>query len=145
MHCILCGPKLNQKEAPHRFMTKPTKWLCAQWRLKSAWEYAQSDQSLLGRCPGWSESSLGTQSSHFVGFVMWRLTFIFFSKVFSTTGSSKYDSCSTTKPTKWSVHPAKTQISLGISPVWSESSLCTQRVAKDPGFLHADNERLWSD
>ena len=32
----------------------------------------------------------------------------------------------TTKPTKWHVHPAKTQISLGIRPVWSESSLCTQ-------------------
>ena len=31
-----------------------------------------------------------------------------------------------TKPTKWPVHPAKTQISLGI-PVWSESSLCTWR------------------
>ena len=27
-----------------------------------------------------------------------------------------------TKPTKWYVHPAKTQISLGIRPVWSESS-----------------------
>ena len=27
-----------------------------------------------------------------------------------------------TKPTKWHVRPAKTQISLGIRPVWSESS-----------------------
>ena len=27
------------------------------------------------------------------------------------------------KPTKWHVRPAKTQISLGIHPVWSESSL----------------------
>ena len=39
-----------------------------------------------------------------------------------------------------SVRPAKTQISLGICPVWSESSLCTQRVAKDPSFLHVDSE-----
>ena len=30
---------------------------------------------------------------------------------------------SMTKPTKWPVHPGKTQISLGICPVWSESSL----------------------
>ena len=45
-----------------------------------------------------------------------------------------------TKPTKWHVRPAKTQISLGICPVWSESSLCTQWVAKDPSFLHADSE-----
>ena len=39
-----------------------------------------------------------------------------------------------------SVRPAKTQISLGIRPVWSESSLCAQWVAKDPRFLHADSE-----
>ena len=45
-----------------------------------------------------------------------------------------------TKPSNWPVRPAKTQISLGIHPVWSESSLCVQWVAKDPRFLHADNE-----
>ena len=39
---------------------------------------------------------------------------------------------------------AKTQISLGIHPVWSESSLCTQLVAKEPKFLHADSKD-WSD
>ena len=44
-----------------------------------------------------------------------------------------------TKPTKW-LYPAKTQISLGIRPVWSESSLCAQWVAKDLSFLHADSE-----
>ena len=38
------------------------------------------------------------------------------------------------------VRPAKTQISLGIRPVWSESSLCAQWVAKGPSFLHADSE-----
>ena len=67
-----------------RLMTKPTMWLCAQRRLRSASAYAQSDQSSLsawrklaslathwahsedsdrlGRCPGWSKSSLGTHS-----------------------------------------------------------------------------------
>ena len=45
-----------------------------------------------------------------------------------------------TKPTKWSVLPVKTQISLCIFPVWSESSQCTQWVAKHPRFLHADSE-----
>ena len=38
------------------------------------------------------------------------------------------------------VSPAKTQISLGIHPVWSESALCAEWVAKDPRFLHADSE-----
>ena len=35
---------------------------------------------------------------------------------------------------------AKTQISLGIRPVWSESSLCAQWEAKDPSVLHVDSE-----
>ena len=48
---------------------------------------------------------------------------------------------------KMSVRPAKTQISLGIRPDWSESSLCAPKVAKDPSFLHADSEDLsdWAD
>ena len=44
------------------------------------------------------------------------------------------------KTNKMAVRPAKTQINLGIRPVWSESSLCAQWVAKDPSFLHADSE-----
>ena len=39
-----------------------------------------------------------------------------------------------------SVSPTQTKISLGIRPVWSESSLCAQCVAKDPSFLYADSE-----
>ena len=44
------------------------------------------------------------------------------------------------KTNKVSVRPAKTQISLGIRPACSESSLRTQWVAKDPSFLHAGSE-----
>ena len=44
------------------------------------------------------------------------------------------------KTNKMSVRLAKTKISLGIRPVWSESSPCAQWVAKDPSFLHADSE-----
>ena len=44
------------------------------------------------------------------------------------------------KTNKMRVRPAKTRISLGIHPVWSESSLCAQWVAKDSSFLHADSE-----
>ena len=44
------------------------------------------------------------------------------------------------KTNKMTVRPSKTQISLGICPVWSESLLCAQWVAKDPSFLHADSE-----
>ena len=38
------------------------------------------------------------------------------------------------------VHPANTQTSLGIRPVWSESLLSTQWIAKDPSFIDADSE-----
>ena len=74
-------------------MTKPTKWLCDQQRLKSAWASAQSDQSSLsawrklGSLPThWADSEDSDQTgpmprliylcwahSHFVGFVMRRL------------------------------------------------------------------------
>ena len=38
------------------------------------------------------------------------------------------------------VRQAKSQISLCIHTVWSESSLCAQLVANDPSFLHADSD-----
>ena len=40
------------------------------------------------------------------------------------------------------MRPVKTQISLGIHPVWSETSLCTQWVAKDPRCHHVDREDI---
>ena len=45
-----------------------------------------------------------------------------------------------TKPTKWHVRPTRSQISLGIRPVWSVSSQCAQWAAKDSSFIHADSE-----
>ena len=44
------------------------------------------------------------------------------------------------KTNKMSVRPAKTQISLHIRPVWSESLLCPLWVATNPRFLNADSE-----
>ena len=44
------------------------------------------------------------------------------------------------KTKKITCAPAKTQISLGIHPVWSQSLLCTQWAAKDPRLLHADGK-----
>ena len=51
---------------------------------------------------------------------------------------------STTKPTKWSVHPAKNQISLGIHPVWSIFAVCMKKhwVLSYP---LRTLWRLWSD
>ena len=47
---------------------------------------------------------------------------------------------STAKQTSWFVRPAKTQISLDVRTVWSESSLGNLWVAKTPMLLHADSE-----
>ena len=44
------------------------------------------------------------------------------------------------KTNKMSVRLAKIQISLGICPVWSESSLCAQWVAKSQSYHHADSD-----
>ena len=47
--------------------------------------------------------------------------------MYRTTVSFTHMSSLTTKPTKWHVRPAKTQTSLGICQVWSESSLSAWR------------------
>ena len=65
---------------------------------------------------------------------------LFILKVICHTIWIKNDKIFLDKTNKVAVRPAKTQISLGIRPVWSESSLCAQCVAKDPRFLHADSE-----
>ena len=60
---------------------------------------------------------------------------------FSASVEKAHLSCLMTKPTVTvTVRRAKTQISLCIHRVYSESSLCAQWVAKDPSFLHAESE-----
>ena len=49
-----------------------------------------------------------------------------------------------TKQTKWPVHPVKTQISLGIHPVWSESSLFAWRSIRSLATHLRAQRRLWS-
>ena len=74
----------NARQQMSRLMTKQTKWVCAQRRLRSAWASAQSDQSSL--CAQWvakgprflhadaqADLSLRWAYTHFVGFVMSRL------------------------------------------------------------------------
>ena len=49
-----------------------------------------------------------------------------------------------TKPTKWHVRPAKTQIILGIRPVWSESSLSAWRKLRSLATHWADLSLRWA-
>ena len=59
----------------------------------------------------------------------------------------QYLSRSMTKQTKWHVRPVKTQITLGIRPVWSESSLSAWRSLRSLATLYplSAQRRLWSD
>ena len=50
----------------------------------------------------------------------------------------------TTKPTKWHVRTAKTQICLAISPVWSESLLSAWRKIRS-WAIHWAHSEDWSD
>ena len=52
---------------------------------------------------------------------------------------------STIKPTKWPVRPAKTHISLGIGPVWSEPSLSAWRNIGSLSTQMSAQRSLWSN
>ena len=60
---------------------------------------------------------------------IWHKTDFLMTRLNSLSRTIVFDhmSRSITKPTKWSVCQAKTQISLCICPVWPESSLCAWR------------------
>ena len=134
-------------ESPHDKTNKMTfasrEDICPVWSESSlsAWRNigstATNERTVkqTGGCPGWSESSLSVQITLLV--LSWGSSYINWSEYQSTLTLCEppHD-----KTNKMSVRLAKTQISLGIRPVWSESSLCAQWVAKDPSFLHADSE-----
>ena len=87
----------------------------------------------LDGCPGWSKSSLGAHAILLV--LSW---------------SGSVVSWSRTKPVKWSVHPAKTQISLGNQPpslvrVFFGSWLSLERSKEwsDCNDWHADPSLRW--
>ena len=61
----------------------------------------------------------------------------------SYTGYLKL-SRNTTKPTKWPVRPAKTQVSLGICPVWSVFAVRSVG-SLGPKVPSSRHWRLWSD
>ena len=123
-------------------MTKPTKWLCAQQRLRSAWASVQSDQSSLSAwrklgplATHWAHSEDSDQTEwmpwliwvfaghtcHFVGFVMRRLIYYM---QFITSGI-KNERSVTWHPSDefshWSVMSASVQVqgvvSQGFLPV----------------------------
>ena len=58
-----------------------------------------------------------------------------------------YMSQRTTKATKWHVCPAKTKISLGIRPVWSESLLSPRRKhgSLATHWVHSEDWSDWAD
>ena len=57
----------------------------------------------------------------------------------------RWVSCCKTNPTKWPVHRVNTQISLGIRPIWSQSSLSAWRNFGPYSYPLSTQRRLWSD
>ena len=115
------------------------RWACAIWR-----KLQTENQTLAMICC--ARSFEGTQTK-------WQLRFLLLwdgslqeARQVYIKDSSKpaYFSNSMTKPRKWHVQSAKTQISLSIRAVWAESLLCTQWETKDPRFINVDSED-WSD
>ena len=126
----------------------------------------------LGGCPGWSESSLGTQSLHWFCHVVAQIAAVHvqsyliadllkitctFVKI--TLGPNKWGlrffmylivkyvawlKCSSTTQIWAATWQNKRNDLSAQRRLRSESSLCAQWVAKDPSFLHADSED-WSD
>ena len=119
----------------------PNAFSCGQRRLWSDWADAQVDPSLC-----WAPS-------HFVGFDMSRLNLLSTPADFpissamaaASTSSRKIEWCASSEPrhdktNKVNVRPAKTQISLGIRPVWSESSLSAWRKLGSLATYRAHSE-----
>ena len=115
-------------------------------RMKKPWvlSYPLSAQRRL--CSDWADAqvnlSLRWTHTHFV--MSWLIYHRPLCRSHKRTGLRKVlergsfgkMSHDTTKPTKW----VCVQRRLSEGPVWSESSLCDQWVAKDPSFLQADSE-----
>ena len=112
--------------------------LSAQRRLWSDWANAQADLSLR-----WAHS-------HFVGFVMRRLIYScdlvsickYPLKLIWCYVSSHWSRLMT-KPTKW-LRPCKTQISLGVRPVWSIFAMRSVD-SWGPKISSCGHRRVWSD
>ena len=111
--------------------------LCAQWVAKDPrflhadsedWSDGAAAQADLSLCwAQWSFCWFCHEAAHF-WLVDW-FRFIAPGNIMKVMSRCclKHLSRLMTKPTKWHVRPAKTQISLGIRPVWSESSLSAWR------------------
>ena len=63
--------------------------------------------------------------------------FMLTTDIWATTWQNQQNEC---VPSKDSDQPGHPPSLIRGCPDWSETSLCTQLVAKDPSFLHADSE-----
>ena len=130
------GPELTKMS---RNMTKPTKWLCPQRRLRSAWASTQSDQSSPA-LNGWLRTQayfMRTAKTDQTG-QMPRLIWVFAGHTFilfvllkwNTRRKSEELSQGTAKLTNWHLYPVKIKINLPRHKGWSEALLGSLWVEK---------------
>ena len=94
-------------------MTRPTKWTCTQWRLRSAWASIQSNQSSL--CAQWVPKDPISLHADSEDWSDWASAQSDQSLCCALNGNLRTQSLF--------MRTVKTLIRLGICPGWSESSL----------------------
>ena len=123
------------KELIFYFYSLCALWIAKEPKLSSGWQRRLIRQ-------GGSESSLGAQV------ILLVLSSFGSNNSYSNPQDSSLKmSRLMTKPTKWLYVQQRLNSVWASPPVWSESSLCTQWVAKDPSFLHVDSKDCseWAD
>ena len=110
----------------------PNIYWCGQRRLWPDWEHYKTNKMTC--VPNEASVQPGYPPSLISVFAMWRTKHLLMWKAKTDQTQSMI------KPTKWPVHPAKSQISLAICPVWSASSLC-----EGPNIYWCGQRRFWSD
>ena len=134
----------------HRYLSDICCWV---WLPKEQQQFGGKNQNICCWIPPFGSCSLISEPWHndnyarpvlrmhsrtnmlrwYIWFVQWgKACFFYLSRI-------------VTKPSKWHVRPAKTQISLGIRTVRSESSLSAWRKLGSLATLLSTQRRLWSD
>ena len=136
---MTCAPSEVSDQPGHRpvwsassLCEGPNIYWCRQRRLWSDWKHDKTNKMTCA--PSEASYQPGYPPSLISVFAVWRTKHL----LMWTAKTDQTESM--TKPTKWPVHPANSQISLAIRPVWSASSLC-----EGPNIYWCGQRRFWSD
>ena len=124
---MACAPSKDSDQPGH----PPSLIRVLAVHMKKHWvlSYPLSAQQRLGKCRGWSESSLGAHS------FCWFCHEVAQMYLKTNWTASRQNQCA----------QRRLRSACASCSLITVFAYCGQWVAKDPRFLHADNVRLWSD